>query len=81
MNEAVSADEVSRDQMLAIVDLIRPWRMASVPKVRIGNEFVFSGIWWIALFPALTLVVLVLAVNVVGDWLRDRFNPKLRGKG
>jgi peptide/nickel transport system permease protein len=48
--------------------------------IRIGNEFVFSGIWWIALFPALTLVVLVLAVNVLGDWLRDRFNPKLRAR-
>jgi peptide/nickel transport system permease protein len=48
--------------------------------IRVGNEFVFSGIWWIALFPALTLVVLVLAVNIVGDWLRDRFNPKLRVK-
>ena len=48
--------------------------------IRIGNEFVFSGIWWIALFPALLLVLLVLAVNVVGDWLRDRFNPKLRGR-
>jgi peptide/nickel transport system permease protein len=48
--------------------------------IRIGNEFVFSGIWWIALFPALTLVILVLAVNIVGDWLRDRFNPKLRGR-
>jgi peptide/nickel transport system permease protein len=47
--------------------------------IRIGNEFVFSGIWWIALFPALTLVIMVLAVNVLGDWLRDRFNPKLRG--
>ncbi len=48
--------------------------------IRIGNEFVFSGIWWIALFPALALVILVLAVNIVGDWLRDRFNPKLRVK-
>jgi len=48
--------------------------------IRIGNEFVFSGIWWIAAFPSLTLVALVLAVNVVGDWLRDRFNPKLRGR-
>jgi peptide/nickel transport system permease protein len=48
--------------------------------IRIGNEFVFSGIWWIATLPALTLVILVLAVNVVGDWLRDRFNPKLRGR-
>lgn len=48
--------------------------------IRIGNEYVFSGIWWIALFPALTLVALVLSVNIVGDWLRDRFNPKLRGR-
>jgi peptide/nickel transport system permease protein len=48
--------------------------------IRIGNEFVFSGIWWIALFPALTLVMLVLSVNVLGDWLRDRFNPKLRAR-
>lgn len=48
--------------------------------IRIGNEYVFSGIWWIALFPALALVILVLAVNIVGDWLRDRFNPKLRVK-
>lgn len=48
--------------------------------IRIGNEFVFSGIWWIALFPALVLVILVLAVNVIGDWLRDRFNPKLRAR-
>lgn len=46
--------------------------------IRIGNDFVFSGIWWIAFFPALTLVIGVLAVNIVGDWLRDRFNPKLR---
>jgi len=48
--------------------------------IRIGNEFVFSGIWWIAFFPAATLVLLVLAVNVVGDWLRDLFNPKLRAR-
>jgi peptide/nickel transport system permease protein len=48
--------------------------------IRIGNEFVFSGIWWIATLPAATLVILVLAVNVVGDWLRDRFNPKLRNR-
>jgi len=48
--------------------------------IRIGNEFVFSGIWWIALFPAGALVILVLSVNIVGDWLRDRFNPKLRGQ-
>ncbi len=49
--------------------------------IRIGNEFVFSGVWWIALFPALLLVLLVLGVNIIGDWLRDLFNPKLRGRG
>ncbi|WP_334128834.1 ABC transporter permease [Sneathiella sp.] len=46
--------------------------------IRIGNNFLFSGEWWITLFPAATLVVLVLAVNLIGDWLRDTFNPKLR---
>ncbi|WP_296739920.1 ABC transporter permease [Mesorhizobium sp.] len=45
--------------------------------IRIGNEFLFSGLWWIAVMPASVLVILVLAVNVVGDYLRDRFNPKL----
>ncbi|MCV0425889.1 MAG: ABC transporter permease [Roseibium sp.] len=46
--------------------------------IRIGNDYVFSGEWWISLFPCLALVMLVLAVNLIGDWLRDTFNPKLR---
>jgi peptide/nickel transport system permease protein len=46
--------------------------------IRIGNNFLFSGEWWITLFPALALVILVLAVNLLGDWLRDALNPKLR---
>ncbi|GLQ07375.1 ABC transporter permease [Sneathiella chinensis] len=46
--------------------------------IRIGNSFLFSGEWWITFFPALTLVILVLSVNLIGDWLRDTFNPKLR---
>lgn len=45
--------------------------------IRIGNQFLFSGLWWIAVMPAAVLVVLVLAVNIIGDYLRDRFNPKL----
>lgn len=45
--------------------------------IRIGNNFLFSGEWWITLFPSLTLVVLALAVNLLGDWLRDVLNPKL----
>lgn len=46
--------------------------------IRVGQEFLFSGEWWITLFPALALVLLVLSVNLLGDWLRDALNPKLR---
>ena len=46
--------------------------------IRVGNEYLFSGVWWVVIFPSLTLVVLVLAVNLMGDWLRDALNPKLR---
>jgi peptide/nickel transport system permease protein len=46
--------------------------------IRIGNEFLFSGEWWVVIFPSLTLAALVLAVNLMGDWLRDALNPKLR---
>jgi len=46
--------------------------------IRIGNDFLFSGEWWITLFPGAALAILVLAVNLLGDWLRDALNPKLR---
>ncbi len=46
--------------------------------IRIGNDFLFSGEWWITLFPGAFLVILVLSVNLLGDWLRDALNPKLR---
>ena len=46
--------------------------------IRIGQGFLFSGEWWILLFPACTLLVLALAVNLLGDWLRDALNPRLR---
>jgi len=46
--------------------------------IRVGNEYLFSGLWWITIFPGLALVVLVLSVNLLGDWLRDALNPKLR---
>jgi peptide/nickel transport system permease protein len=46
--------------------------------IRIGNAFLFSGEWWIVMFPAAALVILSLAVNLLGDWLRDALNPKLR---
>ncbi|WIY25824.1 ABC transporter permease [Parasedimentitalea psychrophila] len=46
--------------------------------IQIGNEYLFSGIWWVVIFPAATLAALVLSVNLLGDWLRDALNPKLR---
>ncbi len=46
--------------------------------IRFGQQFMFSGEWWILLFPALTLIVLALAINLLGDWLRDALNPKLQ---
>ena len=46
--------------------------------IRVGNDFLFSGEWWITIFPGAALAILVLAVNLLGDWLRDALNPKLR---
>ena len=46
--------------------------------IRLGNEVLQSGDWWITVFPGITLAMLVLAVNLLGDWLRDALNPKLR---
>ena len=46
--------------------------------IRLGQQFLFSGEWWILLFPALALVLLALSINLIGDWLRDTLNPRLR---
>jgi len=46
--------------------------------IRIGQGFLFSGEYWILLYPALTLLTLALSVNLLGDWLRDALNPKLK---
>jgi peptide/nickel transport system permease protein len=45
--------------------------------IRIGNSYLFSGEWWISIFPGVTLVLLALSVNLLGDWLRDALNPRL----
>jgi peptide/nickel transport system permease protein len=46
--------------------------------IRIGNNYLFAGEWWIVAFPGLALAGLILAINLLGDWLRDALNPKLR---
>jgi peptide/nickel transport system permease protein len=46
--------------------------------IRNGNDYLFSGDWWISIFPGVVLAALILSVNLMGDWLRDALNPKLR---
>ena len=46
--------------------------------IRIGNDYLFSGEWWITVFPGVMLVLIALSVNLLGDWLRDALNPRLR---
>jgi peptide/nickel transport system permease protein len=46
--------------------------------IRVGNDFLFSGEWWITIFPGAVLVMIALSVNLLGDWLRDALNPRLR---
>ncbi|HZY15996.1 MAG TPA: ABC transporter permease [Ramlibacter sp.] len=46
--------------------------------IRVGNDYLFSGEWWITIFPGVMLVVVALSVNLLGDWLRDALNPRLQ---
>jgi peptide/nickel transport system permease protein len=46
--------------------------------IQVGNKFLFSGNWWITVFPGAMLVLIALSVNLLGDWLRDALNPRLR---
>jgi len=46
--------------------------------IRIGTDYLFSGEWWVVMFPSVTLITLIIAVNLLGDFLRDALNPRLR---
>jgi len=46
--------------------------------IRVGNDFLMSGEWWMTIFPGIALVALVGSINLLGDWLRDALNPRLR---
>ncbi len=46
--------------------------------IRVGNDFLYSGEWWITVFPGIALLLIVLSINLLGDWLRDALNPRLR---
>jgi peptide/nickel transport system permease protein len=55
-----------------------PTRPSLGTLIRYGNDFLFSGQWWVTIFPGVALVLLVLSINLLGDWLRDALNPRLR---
>src|SRR5438128_4710551 len=57
---------------------VPPTRPSLGTLIRVGNDFLFSGEWWITIFPGAALVIMVLAINLLGDWLRDALNPKLK---
>jgi len=46
--------------------------------IRTGNDYLFSGDWWMTIFPGMVLMALVLSINLLGDWMRDALNPTLR---
>jgi peptide/nickel transport system permease protein len=45
--------------------------------IRVGNDYLFSGEWWITVFPGAMLIIIALSINLLGDWLRDALNPRL----
>jgi len=55
-----------------------PTRPSLGTLIRVGNNFLFSGEWWMTIFPGAALVLMVLSINLLGDWLRDALNPRLR---
>jgi peptide/nickel transport system permease protein len=72
------ANAVMSEAALSFLGLGMPVTKPSLGSlIRSGFEYIFSGSWWITLFPGIFLVLLVLVINLLGDWLRDVLNPKL----
>lgn len=72
------ANAVMSEAALSFLGLGMPVTKPSLGSlIRSGFEYIFSGSWWITLFPGVFLVLLVLVINLLGDWLRDVLNPKL----
>lgn len=46
--------------------------------IQVGSQYLFSGIWWVVIFPGAMLLIMVMAFNLVADWVRDYLNPRLR---
>ena len=73
------AEAIMTEAALSFLGLGMPVNRPSLGSlIRSGYELIFSGSWWITFYPALILIALILALNLLGDWLRDVMNPKLR---
>jgi len=72
------ANAIMTEAALSFIGLGMPVTRPSLGSlIKVGFDYIFSGSWWITLFPGLVLVVLILSINLMGDWLRDFLNPKL----
>lgn len=72
------ANAIMSEAALSFLGLGMPLTKPSLGSlITAGFEYIFSGSWWITLFPGIALVVLILSINLLGDWLRDYLNPKL----
>jgi peptide/nickel transport system permease protein len=72
------ANAVMSEAALSFLGLGMPVTRPSLGSlINSGFEYIFSGSWWITLFPGMLLVLVVLVINLLGDWLRDVLNPKL----
>lgn len=72
------ANAIMSEAALSFLGLGMPVNQPSLGSlINSGFEFILSGSWWITAFPAITLIILVLVINLLGDWLRDVLNPKL----
>lgn len=72
------ANAIMSEAALSFLGLGMPETTPSLGSlIHSGFEYLLSGSWWITIIPGLVLVVLVLAINLLGDWLRDVMNPKL----
>ena len=75
------ANAIITEAALSFLGLGMPMTKPSLGSlIQNGFEFIFSGAWWITAFPALILIVLIMAINLLGDWLRDVLNPKMYDK-
>jgi len=72
------ANAIMSEAALSFIGLGMPLTKPSLGSlIKAGFQYIFSGSWWITLFPGIALVTLILAINLLGDWLRDYLNPKL----